>query len=134
MTEKEIADILAIGGLRNTADSVSRLHVVRDFGAKLGTALMQLITKNSAEHLAKGTVKESWVSITCEAIGSSDSTCGPPKSAIDAVKSMIAEYSNLSKHDIQTHSARYNSRTKIDAQLLEAWREAAGDPDHWVYK
>ena len=50
LTEKEIANNLAIGGLRNTADSVSRLHVVRDFGAKLGAALMQLITKNSAEH------------------------------------------------------------------------------------
>ena len=63
MTVIEIADNLAIGGLRNTADSVSRLHVVRDFGAKLGIALMELINKNSAEHLAKGKVKESWVSV-----------------------------------------------------------------------
>ena len=110
MTEKEIADNLAIGGLRNTADSVSRLHVVRDFGAKLGTALMELINKNSAEHLSKNTIKDSWVSVTCDAIGSSDETCGPPASAIGAVKSMI------------------------DAQLLEAWRSAAGDPHHWVYK
>ena len=23
---------------------------------------------------------------------------------------------------------------KIDAQLLEAWRLASGDPDHWAYK
>ena len=47
---------------------------------------------------------------------------------------MIAEYSSLSKHDIQTHSTRYSPRTKVDAQSLEAWRDAAGDPDHWVYK
>ena len=47
---------------------------------------------------------------------------------------MLAEYANLSKHDIQVHSRKYPARTKTDAQLLEAWRVAVGDPDHWVYK
>ena len=95
---------------------------------------MELINKNAVEHLAKGKVKESWVSVTCDAIGSSDESCGPPPSAVEAVKSMIVEYANLSKHDIQVHSNKYPSRTKVDAQLLEAWRSAAGDPDRWVYK
>ena len=53
---------------------------------------------------------------------------------MEAVKFMIAEYSNLSKHDIDAHATKYHPRTKIDVQLLAAWRSAAGDPDHWVYK
>lgn len=129
LTEKEIADNLAIGGPRNTADSVGRLHVVKEFGAKLGASLIQLINKNTEEHRTSKTVDKSWVSITCKAIGSTDDTCGPPDSAIAAVKSIIAEFSNLSKHDVQQHSARYSPRSKVDAQLLEAWRAAAGDPD-----
>ena len=108
--------------------------MVKEFGAKLGAALMQLINKNTGEHLASGTVDKSWVSVTCDAIGSVDSTCGPPKSAIDAAKAMIAELSNLTKHDMQRRSAKYSPRTKVDAQLLEAWRKAAGDPDLWIYK
>ena len=134
LTDKEIADNFAIGGLRNTADSVNRLHIVRNFGSKLGAALMQMIRKNYAEHRRNGTIKESWVTITCDAVGSSIEACGPPQSAIKAVKALIAEYAKLSGHDIQVHSRMYPARTKIDAQLLEAWRLAAGDPDHRVYK
>ena len=36
LTGKEIADNLAIGGLRNTAESVGRLHMVKQFGTGLG--------------------------------------------------------------------------------------------------
>ena len=43
LTEKEVADSLAIGGLRNTAASVGRLHMVTQFGAKLGQELRTLM-------------------------------------------------------------------------------------------
>ena len=47
-TDKEAADNLAIGGLRNTAASVGRLHMVAAFGRKIGAALRTLLTTNSA--------------------------------------------------------------------------------------
>ena len=47
---------------------------------------------------------------------------------------MIAEYANLSKHDVQQHLKQFPSRTRIGVQLLEAWRVAAADPDRFIYK
>ena len=78
LPEKEIADNLATAGLRNTAENVGRLHMVKQFGAKLDDALRQLINTNTAEHTVQGTSSESWVNITCKAIGSSDPKCAPP--------------------------------------------------------
>ena len=53
-TDKEKQDALAIGGLRNAADSVSRLHTVAAFGKKLGAGLMDLLRTNTDEHIASG--------------------------------------------------------------------------------
>lgn len=58
LTEKEIADNLAIGGLLNTAESVGRLHMVKQFGTRLGDALQKMMNANRAEHTALGTPNE----------------------------------------------------------------------------
>ena len=72
--------------------------------------------------------------ITCDAIGSSDPKFGPPSFAVEAGKTMIAEYVNLSKHDVQQHGKQFPPPTRIDAQLLEAWRAAVAYQDHYIYK
>ena len=61
------------------------------------------------------------------AIGSSDGKL-PPADAIQAVRTLIAEY-------IKAAPAypRFTHPTLIDAHLLEAWRIAAGDPDDQVF-
>ena len=51
LTAKEIADNLAIGGLRNTAESVGRIHMVKQFGTRLGDALQKMMNANTAEHV-----------------------------------------------------------------------------------
>ena len=50
LTDKEIADNLAIGGLRNAADSVDRLHLVKQYGIKLGDAFRKLLRGNTEDH------------------------------------------------------------------------------------
>lgn len=72
LTEKEIADNIAIGGLRNTAESVGRLHMVAQFRKRLGTAICKLVCDSTAEQAARGTPNASWVNTTCDAIGSDD--------------------------------------------------------------
>ena len=74
-TDKEIADKLAIVAFRNAAESVSRLHLVADFGRKLGLKIRSLLTDNTLEHANKETPDESWVNMTCDAIGSEDPKC-----------------------------------------------------------
>ena len=58
----------------------------------------------------------------------------PASIGSEGSKALIAEFSKLSEHDIERHSKKYPARAKVDAQLLEGWRTAAGDPDHWVYR
>ena len=71
-TDKEIQDKLAIGGLRDAAQSVARLHTVAEFGKNLGAKLTQLLRNNSH-----------WIDSTCDAIGFSDPLVGPPLDAIN---------------------------------------------------
>ena len=55
LTDKEIADKMAIGGLRNAPDSVSRLQTVAAFGLQLGQGIRQLLRSDSDKHTAAGT-------------------------------------------------------------------------------
>ena len=120
---------MAIGGLRSAPAAVARLHTVSTFGRRLGAKLMELICNNEQQHIASGTIGKSWISQTCDAIGSTDSDAGPPPDAVAAVKSMLIEMTGMVPEDFKTPR-----RTRVDAHLLEAWRVAAGDPDDQVGK
>ena len=63
---------MAIGGLRNTAASVGRLHMVTQFGAHLGQQIRSLLQQNTEKHRAEGKLDTSWVNVTCDAIGSEE--------------------------------------------------------------
>ena len=60
-TAKDKADEAAIGGLRNTAESVGRLSFTAAHGAKLGNILKDALDKHP-----------DWIDQTCDAIGSND--------------------------------------------------------------
>ena len=127
LTEKEQADRKAIDGLRNTADSVGRLHLVAAFGFKLGKRLCELLNANTSQHDSEGASATSWVSIACDAIGSSDPTCEPPAEGVVAVRKLLVEATNMTEADANTVRL-----TKVDAQLLEACRVASSDPENQV--
>ena len=89
-TDKEAADALAIGGLRDAADSVGRLHMVAAFGRKLSSRLRQLVQFNEDTHTVANTLDQSWIAATIDAIGSDKLDAGPPADAIKSVKDLIA--------------------------------------------
>ena len=99
LTDKEIADDLAIGGLRNAPAAVARLHAVSTFGRQLGGVLMEIIMDNERQHLEKGTVHQSWIALTCDSIGSECEDAGPPTDAIAAIKSMLIEMTGMVAED-----------------------------------
>ena len=80
----------------DTADSVGRLHMVSEFGKRLGTTIRTLLNDDTASHIAQGTPNASWVNTTCDAIGSHDPDCGAHSSAVAAVRILIQEFTNLS--------------------------------------
>ena len=108
---------MAIGGLRSAPAAVARLHTVAAFGRKLGTQIMDLIMSNEQKHTSEDTLNESWISRTCNAIGSTDPDAGPPPDAVAAVRSMLIEATGMVRDDIGARRL-----TKVDAHLLEAWR------------
>ena len=85
-TDKEAADALAIGGLRDAAASLDKLTFSAACGANLGLALTTLIEWQHFEHLAA-----SWLDATVACIGSGKSSRKPPAEAITAVKQLISE-------------------------------------------
>ena len=117
-----------MGGLRDAANSVSRLHLVTAFGRKLSTQLRQLIQFNEDTHTVANTLNESWITATINAIGSEEPDAGPPAEAIKSVKELIAEACDF------TPSTSRTKLTKVDADLLEAWRMAASHPDNYIAK
>ena len=125
-TEREIGDELALGGLRDAAGTVKRLHMVSAFGRNLGRQLREMLDSNSQSHTAAGTEAMSWVNLTHKAIGSEDPDCRPPSEAIEAVKRLLAETTNMTSME---HDFAPTRLTKVDAILLEAWRRRASHPD-----
>ena len=128
MTEKEEADRRAIGGLRDASDSVGRMHMVAAFGHKLGARLRELIMFNEDSHTVAGSLNQSWISTTMQAIGSDEVDVGPPADAVKAVKDLISETCNFARSD------NCVKLTNVDADLLEAWRTAASHPDTHIAK
>ena len=127
-TEKEEADRLAIGGLRDAAASVGRLSTVAAFGRRMYGAIRDVLVTDRKHNQDQGTPSESWINVTCDAIGSKEERL-PPEAAIEAIKAIMVQYTAAVPAD-----SRFEHLTNVDAHLLEAWRKAAGDPDDQVYQ
>jgi hypothetical protein len=120
--DKSKADLLAIGGLRNAAESVSRLFTVQEFGSSMGNDLRALLLANYASSTPAG----SWIDLTCDLIGTTDKDVRPPLDAIEAVKAVIMQCSGADT------SCGPGTLTRINSSLLGAWRKASGDPETQV--
>ena len=117
-TDKESADERAIGGLRDTAASVSRLTKTAAFGQKMGDEIMEAL---SAQHASSTTT--SWIDATCSTIGApKESNPAPPPDAIAAVKDIMLRHIGMVHYDAAP-------LTKVDGPFLRQWQRKAGDPD-----
>jgi len=90
-TEKEQADKMAIGGLRDAATSVGKLSAVATFGRKMYAAIRETLVADRKTNEDQGTPEQSWVSVTCKAIGSKEERV-PPEAAIEAVRAIMVRY------------------------------------------
>lgn len=126
-TDKERADATAIGGLRNSADSVSRRAISAEFRRCLGVKLQELLQADLGTH--KEAPESSWVEMTCKAIGAKDDVLQLVRSPVQAITVVRDLIMNLVGTDTYQSS---KPKTKVDAPLLEAWRAAACNPDHLV--
>ena len=103
-----------MGGLRDAANSVSRLHLVAAFGRKLSTQMRQLIQFNEDTHTVANTLNQSWIIATINAIGSDEPDVGPQAEAIKSVREFITEACDFTPLTSRTKF------TNVDADLLEA--------------
>lgn len=85
-TDKEKADALAIGGMRNTAESYGKLHYLVEFGLKFGRIIREMFQRNVDKHRSDDVLDEidAWANRICECIGSVD--LRPPADAIGNVR------------------------------------------------
>ena len=114
-TDKEIADDMAIGGLRNTAASVSRLTYSASFGLKLGQEIQTGLRADMEAHRTKGTLEQSWVCLSCKVVGSKkEDKLRPPAAAVAAVEAVLVKQTN------PPDSRNHKPLTHIKAFLLEA--------------
>ncbi len=120
--DKTKADNLAIGGLRNAAESLSRLHTVQAFGIALGNEIRTLLRDNFSKSPTDG----SWIDLTCKLIGSTDKDVRPPADAIAAVKAIMV------KHIGGDAAVAQGALTRINSTLPGRWRKIAGHPDDRV--
>lgn len=127
-TEKEQADKMAIGGLRDAATSVGKLSAVATFGRRMYAAIRETLVADHKTNEDQGTPEQSWVSVTCKAIGSKEERV-PPEAAIEAVRAIMVRYTAA-----VPAGSSFVHLTEVDAHLLEAWRKAAGDPDDQVFQ
>jgi len=126
-TDKEIADDMAIGGLRNAAASVSRLTYSASFSLKLGQSIQDVLRADLEAHRPVDTLDQSWVYMSCKVVGSKkEDKLRPPADAVAAVEAVLIEHTN------PPDSSNHTPLTLIKAFLLEAWRVAAKDPDDQV--
>ena len=118
-TDKEQADAVAIGGLRDTAESLSRLTYVAEYGARLGMTLKALDGKPS------------WIEDTCEAIGANDEErkavglgpARPPKDAIAAIPRLPTEHMAATIPSCTT--ARHTQCGRTLTGRLEGWSQGS---------
>ena len=62
-TDREAADALAIGGMRNAAGSVSRMHFLAALGQKMGQAMRDALMDNLSKHRQQSDLNEqdAWI-------------------------------------------------------------------------
>ena len=129
-TDREKADAFAIGGLRNSADSVRRLGFTADFGIAMGKDIRSALLANLEQYRSMQKPQDAWIAKTCICIGSEDHTLRPPPEAVDAIRDIIRKHTRQCTPD---DSYSHPTRTNIHAWLLESWRVAAKDPDDQIY-
>ena len=110
---KTEAERIAIGGLRDTTESLKRLPSVIAFGQQLGSSIANLLNGNPQ-----------WITSTCACIGVEDQS--PPAEAIEAVRAIVANACGTTETGPVSNAS---CTTDIRCQLLEAWRVKSGDPD-----
>lgn len=112
--------------MRNTADSVGKLHYLAEFGLKLGgTVIRETLQRNLEKHRSDDKLDEAdaWFDRTCACIGSYE--LRRPPDAIENVRAILRR--TLSNWNEKP------SMSGIDADLLESWRAAAKDIDDQIF-
>lgn len=122
-------ELMAIGGLRDAAKSLSKLAASAAFERKPGLQLTSAVTKKLIDCNWAETPKLSWVEQMCGRIWK-DASQPAPAEAIAAFRQIIAKHTGHT--DAQTSNSDQFCTTDVDAQLLESWRRAAKDPDDAV--
>ena len=74
-TEREEANRLAIGGLRDSHGSVKRLPQTALFGLSLGKVRIVIVETDEKRHQEQGTPERSWIAETCNLIGNPGRIC-----------------------------------------------------------
>ena len=125
-TDRETADALAIGGLRNAAGSVSRLHFLASLGQKMGQAMRGALMDNLNKHRRQSDLNEqdAWINQVRACIGSEDRK--PPVAAIAKIKAIIHEFT---RQPGAAQRAAAPSLSDLDTVTLEDWRVASKHPD-----
>lgn len=125
-TDKQVADAMAIGGLRNTAESVNKMHHLAQVGALLGRRMIDALMENLQKHKDSSHLSEddAWINATCKCIGSEDAR--PPSEAVECVKAIIQRHTS---HCAPPPRFGPPGLSELDTRLLEQWRRAAKHPD-----
>jgi hypothetical protein len=124
--EKAAADHRAIGGMRNAAEAVGKLHTVQAFGKALGNDIRMALLDDLARATSAGHGDQAWIHQTCGIIGTTSKEARPPSEAIDAVKRILLQHIGGDGLPIP------DAKTSINAKMLGSWRLMAGDPDDQV--
>ncbi len=120
---KAEANHRAIGGMRNAAQALGKLHTVQAFGLALGDDIRKVLLDELALASSKGQGKTAWIHLTCDIIGATDKDVRPPQGAIDAVKRVLL------KHVGGDGASLPKAKTRINSTILGDWRRKSGDPD-----
>ena len=88
--DKEKTDEMAIGEMRDTADTMGRRSYSSEFGRKLGDAIIGLLDEQHRHCSANSETAPLWIDLTHSTIGSTkDANLRPPPDAVKAVKGLI---------------------------------------------
>ena len=115
---------MAIGGLRNTAGSVSKLSFLSEFGLKLGKIIRDTLRRDLTRCREDPNLNEhdSWTFKTCACVGKEDSQ--PPTEAVDKIGAILKRHT---KHCWPADKPK--GLSDVNTMQLEAWRKAAKHPD-----
>ena len=115
--QKQIEDSLAVGGLRNTAGSVDKLHYLSQTGAIIGRTMVDALMRNLTQHRESDKLKDedAWINATCSCIGREDAK--PPKAAVEAIKAILYRHTS---HCMPEAPSGKQGLSSLDTRQLEA--------------